>query len=127
MATIAELKKNFKWLADNHRISHSYLLFGLNRGFQKKSDAKLDLVKELANYLENGQWKATTNLLMDTLILSGGGIGEIRQAISFLWQKPVKSDKKTLIIPDASLLTHEAQNAILKVSEEPPGHALILL
>lgn len=44
-----------------------------------------------------------------------------------MFLKPIKSKNKLVIIEDAQLLTPEAQNALLKILEEPPAHTLIFL
>ncbi|HEX4104252.1 MAG TPA: hypothetical protein VHZ04_02115, partial [Candidatus Paceibacterota bacterium] len=46
---------------------------------------------------------------------------------NFLWQKPNASPKRTLVIDDAELLTTEAQNALLKLTEEPPASSLLII
>jgi hypothetical protein len=55
------------------------------------------------------------------------GIEDIKQMQKKLFLKPIKSPTKAVIIEDAQLLTPEAQNALLKVLEEPPARTLILL
>jgi hypothetical protein len=55
------------------------------------------------------------------------GIEEVRTIQQKLSFRPIHSKKKALIITDAHLLTTEAQNALLKVLEEPPSDTLILL
>jgi len=55
------------------------------------------------------------------------GVDTVRGIISDLYIKPFLSDKKIYIIPDGETLSVEAQNALLKVLEEPPSHALIFL
>lgn len=55
------------------------------------------------------------------------GIEQIRQAIRFLDEKPLQEKIKAIVVPQANLLTKEAQNAFLKTLEEPPNFALILL
>lgn len=55
------------------------------------------------------------------------GIEDIRNMQKRLFLKPIKSDVKSVII-DASLgLTVEAQNALLKVLEEPPANTIIIV
>ncbi len=44
-----------------------------------------------------------------------------------LFLKPFKSTKKLIIIEDAEFLTKQAQNALLKVLEEPPANTIIFL
>ena len=41
--------------------------------------------------------------------------------------KPNEAGRKVYIIPNAGTMTREAQNALLKVLEEPPAYALFLL
>jgi hypothetical protein len=55
------------------------------------------------------------------------GIDAVREIRNFLWQKPNVSARRTLIIDEAEFLTNEAQNALLKVTEEPPASALLIL
>lgn len=55
------------------------------------------------------------------------GIDKIREAITFLQQRPYNSKYKHIIIKDAHLLTIEAQNAFLKTLEEPSEYADIRL
>ncbi len=55
------------------------------------------------------------------------GIQDIKQFQQRLFLKPVKSKEKVCIIHDAHLLTTEAQNALLKVLEEPPLSTYIML
>jgi len=55
------------------------------------------------------------------------GIDKIREGIKFLQEKPFELKFKFLIIPLANILTHEAQNALLKTLEEPPIYADIRL
>jgi len=55
------------------------------------------------------------------------GIDAAREVKTFLWQKPNTSARRTLIIDNAELLTTEAQNALLKITEEPPASSLLIL
>lgn len=55
------------------------------------------------------------------------GIEDVKQMQKKIFLKPIKSKTKAVIIEDAQLLTPEAQNALLKVLEEPPANTLILL
>jgi DNA polymerase III delta prime subunit len=54
------------------------------------------------------------------------GIDAAREVKTFLWQKPNTSARRTLIIDNAELLTTEAQNALLKITEEPPVSSLLI-
>lgn len=54
-------------------------------------------------------------------------IEQVRNLQSTVYQKPVKQPFKIVIIANAQLLTLEAQNALLKLLEEPPRHAVVIL
>lgn len=134
MAFVSELKKDFQKLIAKNNLAQGYILFGFGRrslGEGDSSDDKFIFAQEVANYLETKKWEEPTKVLLDCRIAKageyGGGIDAMRSASQFLWQKPVLSSKRTLIIDHADSLTDEAQNAILKISEEPPQHALIIL
>jgi DNA polymerase III gamma/tau subunit len=55
------------------------------------------------------------------------GIKDIKEMMQKIFLKPLKSKEKAIIIEDAELLTNEAQNALLKVLEEPPRNTQIIL
>lgn len=55
------------------------------------------------------------------------GIEEIKILQQKIYLKPMRSLDKAIIINDAQFLTTEAQNAMLKILEEPPEHTIILL
>lgn len=123
------LIKDFKKLAENNRLSHAYLFFG------EPQVGKFLFASSLANYLENKIFAVPRVPLKETLMLEikkgedekeSVGIDEIRSLQNFLYQKPVFSPKRTVIIRDAKDLTSEAQNAILKILEEPPPESLII-
>lgn len=54
-------------------------------------------------------------------------IGQIRELKRHIYQKPIKAKVKFVAVKNADLLSLEAQNAILKLLEEPPSHAVIVL
>lgn len=55
------------------------------------------------------------------------GISDIKAVSKKLFLKPFRSPKKAIIFYNAEMLTIEAQNALLKVLEEPPDNTLIIL
>ncbi len=55
------------------------------------------------------------------------GIDEIKNLHKKIFLKPINSEVKAVIIDDAEMLTTEAQNALLKVLEEPPSYTIIIL
>ncbi|MDP3901397.1 MAG: hypothetical protein Q8Q37_00260 [bacterium] len=120
MAKLADLKNDFTRLIKRGNLTHGYLFFGEN------IKDNFDFAKQLANFLENGKWESPTVTLFDTMVMDGG-IDDARDGVAFLWKKPIKSSYKTLIILGDQRLTDQAQNAILKISEDPTAHALIIL
>lgn len=55
------------------------------------------------------------------------GIAEIRAMQKTVFLMPSQGKKKAVIINHADTLTVEAQNALLKLLEEPPEHTIIVL
>lgn len=60
-------------------------------------------------------------------IASEIGIGAIRNLRNFMSTKPMSNRFKIALIDDAHLMTREAQNALLKILEEPSGDKIIFL
>ncbi len=60
--------------------------------------------------------------------ISSISVDEIRgQLINDVQIKPYSSPRKIYIIPDADLMTVEAQNSLLKTMEEPPSYITVML
>ena len=130
MASSKELQKDFKHLIDGDRVAHGYIFFGAGGIGKNGKNNKLTLAYGIANYCERGSWEGSEKLLTDLMIINAaddGGIDLVRAAIKFLWQKPVNSPKRVFIIDEADYLTLPAQQAILKIAEEPPPHTLLIL
>lgn len=119
-----ELINNFKELIKNDKLSHSYLFFGAG-------EEKFIFSQALANFLERREFVEPKEILTEFLAVSPDekgtiGIEEIRNLKYFLWQKPITSLRRIVIIKNAQALTVEAQNAALKIVEEPPERGLII-
>jgi len=54
-------------------------------------------------------------------------IDQIRQMASDAYVRPQQADKKVYIIKDAGFMNDAAQNAALKILEEPPAYAVFIL
>lgn len=54
-------------------------------------------------------------------------VGEIRELSENIILKPVKSNHRVFIINNADRMNESAQNALLKILEEPPTYAIIIL
>ncbi|MFH1833241.1 MAG: hypothetical protein ABH816_03740 [Candidatus Levyibacteriota bacterium] len=55
------------------------------------------------------------------------GVEDVRNLQKKIFLKPLKSQTKAVIIKNSQNLTIEAQNALLKVLEEPPENTVIIL
>lgn len=121
------LIENFKKLAEREKLNHGYIFFGPDRVGKKL------FALSLANYLENGVFDDPKGkILSDTHLISPDengtiGIEEARKIKYFLIERPNRSLYRTVIVNDAQALTGEAQNALLKITEEPSRAALIIL
>lgn len=136
MATLSELEKDFKALIKNEALGHAYALYGPHLPGQ------FHFAKCLANYLEQShsagasrdaarKWALPESILLDAKFIDGTeqnlGVDVAREFSEFLYRQPVASSRRTLVINSAAEFTDQAQNAILKIVEEPPSHALIIL
>ena len=55
------------------------------------------------------------------------GADDVRAIISDVYTRPFKAEKKVYILEDGDALTVQAQNALLKVLEEPPAYAVFII
>ena len=55
------------------------------------------------------------------------GIAQVRDFQKKIYLKPYKSEKKAVVLNAQNGLTTEAQNALLKVLEEPPVNTIIII
>ncbi len=132
-AIISDLKD----LSARGVLGHGYIFVG------PAMVGKRTIAEALGYYLEKGAFEPAREgePLQDTKIIdiafmkmlnpdaSGDSIGidAAREVKTFLWQRPNTSARRTLIIDNAELLTTEAQNALLKITEEPPTSSLLIL
>jgi len=120
------LEKTFRQLSENGKLSHSYIFFG------DPQIGKCSFAKAFASFLETGKFDTPDAPLLEALVAEEDekgviGIDKVRSLKTFLSQKPVYSRYRTAIVDNAHKLTAHAQNALLKVTEEPPGSSLIIL
>jgi DNA polymerase III subunit delta' len=131
MATVREIEQDFKKLVKSGMLSHAYVLHGPHLPTQ------FTLARSLAAFLEQGKWQDPSTssgqgrLLLDARFIDGTqqniGVDVARQFAEFLYRQPVASPRRVLVINGAAEFTDQAQNAILKIVEEPPSHGLIIL
>lgn len=120
-----EKAKIFKELFASDVLSHGYIFFG------EEQVGKKSFALAFANFLEKDKFEMPERFLSETKLISPEegsiGIDTVKEAKRFLAQKPISSKRRVLIIDDAHKLTPQAQNAILKISEEPPQSSLIIV
>ncbi|MDP3052805.1 MAG: hypothetical protein Q8N22_02535 [bacterium] len=117
----------FKRLIKENNLRQSYLFFG------EPQIGKFTFAGALVNFLENGEFVSPTGArpLIDAKFFtpdeSGSiGIDAVRELKKFLYQRPVVSAYRSAVFDSAESLTPEAQNALLKIIEEPPQSSLII-
>lgn len=103
---------------------HSFLIYGGTQ--DSRLDAALNLAQNILN--RNSSIESEPDFFkLEIENKTSFGIEEIRQLQRELNQKPFNSKAKVALIPESSRLTPEAQNALLKTLEEPPGRSYIIL
>jgi replication-associated recombination protein RarA len=128
---------DFKKLVSSGALGHAYLFYG------PAMIGKRTFATALAHFLEKGVFDppAEGEVLQDCRVIDLAfakrldpekkgdsiGIDAAREIKNFLWQKPNASSRRTLILDEVEFLTAEAQNALLKITEEPPESSLIIL
>lgn len=128
---------DFKKLAEAGKLGHAYLFYG------PSMVGKRTFAMALARFLEKGVFELPEEgeVLQDSKLIDLAfarqldtdkkgdsiGIDAVREIKNFLWQKPNVSPRRALILDEVEFLTTEAQNALLKITEEPPVSSLIIL
>lgn len=121
-----EKVQTFARILKDGTLGHAYLFFG------DKQIGKFTFAKLLAYALEYGAFAERTEPLVDALFISPEpekesiGIDEVRRIKNFVWQTPIHSPRRLVIVDSAEVLTDEAEGALLKVVEEPPPHATLI-
>ena len=122
----AKLQKDFEALISKEQVFHAYVFFG------EDEQAMVDFSRQLGHRLEHGTFESEGKFLNDFLYVEpvekeSIGIDAVRAVQEFLYRKPIVSKKRTAVICPADAITDEGQSALLKIIEEPPKDALIIL
>jgi DNA polymerase III delta prime subunit len=130
-----KILSDLQGLLTKGNLGQSYLFFG------PSMTGKRTAALAFAKFLEKGVLEAPAEreVLQDAKVIDLAfmkalegkakesiGIEAAREVKNFLWQRPAASPRRTLIIDDAEALTTEAQNALLKITEEPPASSLLI-
>ncbi len=118
------IRKELNKIVDAGSISHAYLFLG-KEGIGKKLVA-LDFARKVLGF---DDVNVATNSDLKVLTPEKGVIkvDAIRGFTSELFLLPTVSDRKVFIIDEADKMNEQAQNALLKVLEEPPLYATLIL
>lgn len=131
------LKENLQAGIGRGRISHCYLITGPD-GSGKRTLARL-LAAAILCKEENKPCKTCAScrkiladthpdfITVDDPEKKTVSIDLIRQARADMYVQPNEADKKIYMIPRAMDMRAEAQNALLKVLEEPPAYGVFFL
>lgn len=129
-------KKMKKILSEIKEPSHAYMFLGTEGIgkflFAKEFASKWLCISETRPCGECKsciQFKGNNNVDLNIIEPEEGSIKveQIRNLIKKVYEKPIESYKKIYIINDADKMTVSAQNALLKVLEEPPLYVIIIL
>lgn len=118
-----EVKDILKKMIEEEKVGHAYLFVG-KEGIGKKLTA-IAFAKQIMS-LGNSKF-SESELKMISPENDVIKVDEIRNLISEVYLKPTESSHKVFIIDDADKMNLNAQNALLKVLEEPPSYATIIL
>ena len=134
-----DILKYISSAVENNRVSHAYILNG-ERGSGKRMLANLfatTLLCESGNSEPCGKChscrQAESGNHPDIIRVTHEkpnsiSVDDIRvQIYGDIQVKPYNGKYKIYIVPDADMMTVQAQNALLKTIEEPPAYAVILL
>ena len=134
-----DILKYISSAVENNRVSHAYILNG-ERGSGKKMLANLFAMTLLCETGDNEPWgkchsckQAESGNHPDIIRVTHEkpnsiSVDDIRTQVNNTVDiKPYQGPYKVYIIPQADMMTPQAQNAILKTIEEPPSYAVFLL
>lgn len=134
-----DILKYISSAVENNRVSHAYILNG-ERGSGKKMLANLFAMTLLCEtgdnepcgkchsckQAENGNHPDIIRVTHEKP--NSISVDDIRTQVNNTVDiKPYQGPYKVYIIPQADMMTPQAQNAILKTIEEPPSYAVFLL
>ena len=114
----------FIQLSEKEKLASGYIFFGQDQVGKKT------FAESLAHYLEGRDFEPSSHILQDTLRIEPTnesiGIDTARKIKSYLSETPIASARRIVIVNQAQMLTLQAENALLKISEETPQHSLII-
>lgn len=122
MAEYKQITDYLNKCIENDCLSHAYIFYGPDENFKNKAAfwfANKILTCRQAWHPDLFSIKSEFNKEIS--------INLVRQLKNFLTLRPYSSEHKIVIIETAEKLNTYAQNALLKIFEEAPNHAIIIL
>ncbi len=119
------VKQQLETAVKTAKVSHAYIFSG------KRGVGKTTMAKAFADVLTDSSVADVTVVTNEhygidskTDIVS---VDTVRVASADMYMKPYLADKRVFIIPNAEKMNAQAQNALLKIFEEPPAYCVIIL
>lgn len=126
----------FEKAVANDSLGHAYIIEGEEGSGKKTLAAYFAALAVCADGTACGECAQCRQTAAEvnpdiTVIFSGGkasvSVDDVRSLIATVAYRAVHGGRRVFIIQDADLMTPQAQNALLKVIEEPPKGVLFLL
>ena len=125
---------------ESGKIAHA-LLFAGPRGTGKTSTARIVAKAVNCEKKDGGKYPCSTDQCSSCEGISEGrsldvqeidaashtGVADVREIIESVKYSPASARKKVYIIDEVHMLSQSAFNALLKIMEEPPEHAIFIL
>lgn len=120
-----DVKQRLESSVLNGKVSHAYIFSG------KRGVGKTTMAKAFADVITNGSIADVTVVTNEHYAVETKSdivaVDTVRAASADMYMKPYLADKRVFIIPDAEKMNAQAQNALLKIFEEPPSYCVIIL
>ena len=120
-----DVKQRLESAVLSGKVSHAYIFSG------KRGVGKTTMARAFADVLTSGSVADVTLVTNERYGVDSKSdvisVDTVRAASADMYMKPYLADKRVFIIPNAEKMNIQAQNALLKIFEEPPAYCVIIL